>query len=334
MGEDTSSWQQRFWSFVQKEEGGCWWWTGHCDTGGYGMFRMNGKYHQAHRVAYALVYGAVSPSKFLLHQCDVKWQPGETGYRKCVHPQHLVEGSPQRNAQEREQRGRGYHGPRRLGVVRKKQEPRKEWRERFWLRVQKAGDDECWLWMGGVNPRNYGKFYADAKTLSAHRMAYILEHGMISPHEHVLHTCDVRYAPGDVTYRRCVNVRHLRIGDHAENMREMREKGRTASGERHGTYVHPERVARGDRSGAHIYRWDHAKGLQHGRYTTPTDSVKLTMEQAETIRTLRREGVATKELAAQFHVSQTQIYRIVNGTRWRFDAQGNELAAREQPVTQ
>jgi hypothetical protein len=47
--------------------------------------------------------------------------------------------------------------------------------------------------------------------------------GPIPPGLHVLHSCD---------YRRCVEITHLRLGTHADNMRDRAERGRTAKGER------------------------------------------------------------------------------------------------------
>jgi hypothetical protein len=59
----------------------------------------------------------------------------------------------------------------------------------------------------------------------AHRAAWEAAHGEIPSGLFVLHSCD---------NRRCVNVEHLRLGTHADNMSDRNQRGRTARGDRHG----------------------------------------------------------------------------------------------------
>lgn len=68
--------QARFWSFVQKSDG-CWQWTGAISRRkGYGSFR----FFYAHRIAYALMRGAIPDGLHIDHVCR------NTG---CVNPDHL-----------------------------------------------------------------------------------------------------------------------------------------------------------------------------------------------------------------------------------------------------
>jgi len=60
---------------------------------------------------------------------------------------------------------------------------------------------------------------------SAHRIAYIIQHGSIPEGKSVLHKCD---------NAKCINHEHLKLGDHTENMVDRDERGRTAKGARHG----------------------------------------------------------------------------------------------------
>jgi hypothetical protein len=91
--------------------------------------------------------------------------------------------------------------------------------ERFWARVDKS--DGCWLWTGSQFRLRggYGSFYDDNGQLRrAHRVAMELELGRrLDPSECVCHTCDI---PA------CVRPAHLFLGDQAENLRDMRSKGR------------------------------------------------------------------------------------------------------------
>jgi hypothetical protein len=93
--------------------------------------------------------------------------------------------------------------------------------ERFWEKVRVAGPDECWEWQGAVKKSNgYGVLSVPGNNrvqLTAHRISALIHFGMISRRHLVCHHCDNKL---------CVNPRHLYVGNHWTNARDMMERGR------------------------------------------------------------------------------------------------------------
>lgn len=88
---------------------------------------------------------------------------------------------------------------------------------RFWSKVEKRGPDECWGWNAQKRWDGYGRFVNRYRPIWAHRFSYELHHGKIPKDMHVLHSCD---------NPECTNPKHLRLGTHDENMREMLARDR------------------------------------------------------------------------------------------------------------
>ena len=87
----------RFWSKVDQSEEGCWLWQGTMFSQGYGCFKIDGKLHKAHRVAYTLVMGVIPAGLLVCHHCDV---------RACVRPDHMFLGTTKDNVHDAKKKGR------------------------------------------------------------------------------------------------------------------------------------------------------------------------------------------------------------------------------------
>lgn len=144
---------------------------------------------------------------------------------------------------------------------------------RFWAKV-KRGDD-CWEWSASLTGKGYGQIALGGgvrRNLLAHRLSWEIHNGRVPDGMVVCHHCD---------NRRCVRPDHLFVGTTADNQRDMANKGRSLSGERH-------------------------------------NRVKLS---ADDVRWLRWAGAYTgasnTELAQLFGVSRGHVSDILAGRYWR-----------------
>lgn len=90
---------------------------------------------------------------------------------------------------------------------------------RFWSKVDKRGETDCWVWLGGTSRSGYGYFYFTSvkRVVSAHRFAYELIVGKIPPDMTIDHLC---------RNRSCVNPAHMEVVTRGENV--LRGTGITA----------------------------------------------------------------------------------------------------------
>ena len=122
--------------------------------------------------------------------------------------------------------------------------------ERFWLYAAIATTG-CWLWTGRLVGK-YGQLVvkcgADRAYHAAHRLSWEIHFGAIPVGLFVLHRCD--NPP-------CVNPSHLFLGTHAENMADMRAKGRGARSEAQRKNKRPRKLS----------LWDLEKGSMTAKYS-------------------------------------------------------------------
>lgn len=133
----------------------------------------------------------------------------------------------------------------------------------------------CHEWAGSRNPKGYGDAWDGVTMVKAHRLSYQTFVGEIPEGLFVLHRCD---NPS------CINPDHLFLGTHAENMADMRAKGRSVSDKR----------PRGENNVL----------------------AKLTEEAVRQIKQCLAEGQRNVDLAREFGVKPDTISNIKRGLSW------------------
>ena len=146
----------------------------------------------------------------------------------------------------------------------------------FWDRVAAGLDIHspggCHIWNGHKNEDVYACIHRDGRVVRLHREIWARENGAIPPGLQVLHRCD---RPA------CLNIAHLFIGTHLDNMVDCRLKGRKAR----------------------------LKGSRNG-------CAKLDEERVGIIKRELQAGVSCASLGRRFGVSDVAIGFIKHGTKW------------------
>lgn len=159
--------------------------------------------------------------------------------------------------------------------------------KRFWSKVDKSGGaDACWEWMGGISKTGYGQFKASGRTLGAHRVASCLGEGVDPYPLLACHKCD---------NRSCCRPDHLFAGTTKDNLDDMRNKGRGATGDKNGSRKHPEQRLRGEEFWA----------------------ATLTASQVIEIRRLSASGMNASEIARKLGVSAQAAYKAIVRRTWK-----------------
>lgn len=132
----------------------------------------------------------------------------------------------------------------------------------------------CWEFQGHLGIKGHGQLRWEGKTQYVHRVSWTLSVGPIPADRWVLHRCN---------NARCGNPVHLYLGNHDDNMRDMKVSGRRLE------------KTRGEKSGRAIF--------------TETDIPK--------IRKLAL-SVHVPDIAEFYGVSKSCIHAIVARRTWSF----------------
>lgn len=149
---------------------------------------------------------------------------------------------------------------------------------RLWEKIAvDDSDDGCWLWRGAraSSGEGYGCIGVAGKNVVATHLVWEFEYGPVPQGMHLLHSCDRTL---------CCRPSHLFVGTAADNMRDMREKGRGS----------PPPIRRG----------------------TDNHAAKLNQGQVDEIRQ-RLVVESGANLAREFGVSPSLISAIKCGLIWR-----------------
>lgn len=178
---------------------------------------------------------------------------------------------------------------------------------------QKTG---CWIWQKTKDAPGYGIFYFENHFIHAHRWIYQHLNGEMPKNIFACHKCD--NPP-------CVNPEHIFAGTHADNMRDMKKKGRECSPERKSAIM-KEKAARGDKNGSRTHIEKIKRGPDHHSHLRPelvqkgeeASGAKLTEEKAIQIILLYKTGIfLQRELAERFGLKDRSISDITTGKTWR-----------------
>lgn len=164
----------------------------------------------------------------------------------------------------------------------------------------------CWNWTGSVFKSNGRACLNIGVRLLASRLMYVAVYRKPLGELCVLHSCD------NVL---CVRPAHLKPGTNQDNSDDMIAKGRQASGDRNGSRLYPERLARGDDN----FIAQHPEVIQGER----NGMAKLTEAQAREILARYRPYVSCRkpsnrrELANEYGVTLQLITALCTGKTWR-----------------
>jgi hypothetical protein len=156
--------------------------------------------------------------------------------------------------------------------------------QRFWSKVNRQSDDDCWKWVGaGAHTKHgYGRINVNGKMRQVTHVAWELVYGEpVPPGLVIRHACDNPV---------CVNPRHLIAGKRSESVKNAIASGRLKVKVREGRKFSDD--------------FNPAR--------------KLTQSEVDEIRSRYKEGdIFQRELAQEYGVTRANISLIIRGETWQ-----------------
>lgn len=214
--------QSRVWAKIERgEPDACWRWLAKAkDRKGRGKIRIDKRAYHVPRLLWELTNGPLPVELKVYETC---FSLG------CCNPAHLGTGTQgeiqalvwrRKNGEPKDRKlAQRVPGPQTCAKVYPALTEND--RARFWEKI--AQNDGCWPWTAGCFEEGYGAFSVTIRrgkkrALRAHRLAFILTHGPITPVNQVVrHSCD--NPP-------CCNPAHLLLGTQVDNAADREERSR------------------------------------------------------------------------------------------------------------
>lgn len=222
---------------------------------------------------------------------------------------------------------------------------------KFWGRVERGSETECWPWLSSKSKLGYGKMSIGRKHIRANRFALVASGIEIPENMCACHTCD---NPS------CCNPNHLWIGSQADNQKDRAAKGRSSRGERNPSKTHPELFC-GEKHHASILTeeivselrrnppiglnisaeslkysispgglraaivgstWRHVPAMSPDNLraflnANPPIRVRITRRDAEIVREQLKLGLGVKEVSSTMGIHHRTVQRILSGQCWK-----------------
>ncbi len=101
----------------------------------------------------------------------------------------------------------------------------RKWNRSLAVRLEQSSIPEpnsnCILWTKSTTENGYAQINWKGRAHQAHRLVWEEANGPIPPKHEICHRCDIRC---------CINLDHLWLGTHDDNMADMKAKGRSTRG--------------------------------------------------------------------------------------------------------